>query len=137
MNGTDTDSREYPFDLGNTPIPSLVEVQNWLRVLLRGTTVETQQDVELVTTELLTNAYEHAAGPFGLRLVRPHGQELVRLEVDDGCPHLLPQSGWAAPNDRRGRGLLMVNGISSDWGMRIDTDRKTIWAEVPIVSLRA
>lgn len=136
MNGTGTDSPEYVFDLGNTPIPALVEVRNWLRELLPGITDEALQDVELVTTELLTNAYEHAAGPFGLRLARLYGQGLVRLEVDDGAPHLLPRSGRAAPNDRRGRGLLMVGAICGDWGMRLDADRKTVWAEVPIVSLR-
>jgi hypothetical protein len=136
MNGAETESPEYAFEFDATPIPPLAQVRSWLRGLLSGTSTETRQDVELVTTELLTNAYEHATGPFALRLVRPRGRPLVRLEVDDNCPHLLPRSGRAAPNDRRGRGLLMVKAISSNWGMLFNAGRKTVWAEIPIISGR-
>ena len=132
MNGASTESPEYAFEFGAAPIPPLAQVRSWLRGLLRGTSAETRQDVELVTTELLTNAYEHAEGPFALRLVRPSGQSMVRLEVDDTCPHLLPKSGRSAPGDRRGRGLLLVKAISSNWGMRLNAGHKTIWAEIPI-----
>jgi hypothetical protein len=134
MAGTGAESPEYVFDFAAAPFRPLAQVRSWLRDLLRGTSTETRQDVELVTTELLTNAYDHATGPFALRLVRPRGQALVRLEVEDTCPHLLPRSGRAAPEDHRGRGLLMVKAISSDWGTRISGGRKTIWAEIPIVS---
>lgn len=134
MNGARAESPEHAYEFDAAPIPPLAQVRSWLRGLLRGTSAETQQDVELVTTELLTNAYEHAAGPFALRLLRPRGRSLVRLEVDDTCPRLLPRSGRAAPSDRRGRGLLLVKAISSNWGVRFNPGRKTVWVEIPIVN---
>jgi anti-sigma regulatory factor (Ser/Thr protein kinase) len=130
---SDSENPEHCFDFGTTTTPPLAEVRNWLRGLLCSATAESRQDVELVTTELLTNAYEHAAGPFALRVMRPRGRSLVRLEVDDACPHLLPRSGRAASHDRRGRGMPMIEGVCSDWGVRLNTGRKTIWAEVPLV----
>ena len=134
MNGADAENPEYAFEFDTAPIPPLAQVRRWLRGLLPGASTETRQDVELVTTELLTNAYDHAEGPFALRLVCPRGRSLVRLEVDDACPHLLPMSGRAAPTDRRGRGMLLVTAVSSNWGMRLGTGRKTVWAEIPIIN---
>jgi anti-sigma regulatory factor (Ser/Thr protein kinase) len=133
MNGANTESAEFDFEFGTASTPPLAAARSWLRGLLWRLTAGTRQDVELVATELLTNAYEHATGPFGLRLLCPRGQPLVRLEVDDACPHLLPRSRGVAPNHRRGRGLLMVKAISSKWGLRLLADRKTIWAEIPII----
>jgi anti-sigma regulatory factor (Ser/Thr protein kinase) len=133
MNGTGTEGPEYAFEFDAAPIPPLARVRSWLGGVLSATSTETREDVELVTTELLSNAYEHAAGPFALRLARPRGKSLVRLEVDDTCPHLLPQSGRTALNEHRGRGLVIVKAISSDWGIRLRAGRKTIWVEIPII----
>ncbi|MEU4769804.1 hypothetical protein AB0H12_41955 [Actinosynnema sp. NPDC023794] len=56
-------------------------------------------------------------------------RDLVRIEVGDGSPSLLPVLGRLdAPE--HGRGLLMVNRLSVNRGHRRDDDRKTVWVEV-------
>ncbi len=133
MNGTSAEGVEHDFEFGTTVIPPLAQLRSWLRGLLRDVTDEACLDVELAATELLTNAYEHAAGPFELRLLRPRGRPMVRLEVDDACPHLLPQPRGDAPTDHRGRGLMMIKAVSRAWGVRLNSDRKTIWAEISVI----
>ncbi len=88
------------------------------------------QDSELVATELVTNAYLHAAGPRAYRLLLPPGRAVVRFEVDDASPHLLPRlRGGGGPG---GRGLLLIRAIGGRWGVLGATTRKTIWAELPL-----
>ena len=86
-------------------------------------------DVQVVAAQLVGNAYRHARAPRRLRMYRLADRGLVRIEVGDGSPSLLPVLGRLdAPE--HGRGLLMVNRLSVNWGHRRDDDRKTVWAEV-------
>jgi anti-sigma regulatory factor (Ser/Thr protein kinase) len=84
-------------------------------------------DVRLVASELATNAVAHAATPFVVTLQRFDGS--VRLIVDDGSVHH-PLVGVAEPMALNGRGLLLVQNLSSDWGVSGASDRgaKGVWA---------
>ncbi|MFJ6671191.1 ATP-binding protein [Actinosynnema sp. NPDC091369] len=86
-------------------------------------------DVQVVAAQLVGNAYRHALAPRRLRLHRPPGRDVVRVEVDDGSPSRLPVLGRLGALEH-GRGLLMVNRLAVDWGHHSDSDRKTVWAEV-------
>ncbi|PSL51554.1 hypothetical protein B0I31_12088 [Saccharothrix carnea] len=86
-------------------------------------------DVQVVAAQLVGNAYRHAGAPRRLRVYRLPDGDLVRIEVGDGSPSLLPILGRLATPER-GRGLLMVNRLSVNWGHRRDADRKAVWAEV-------
>lgn len=84
------------------------------------------EDVRLVTSELTTNAVQHARTPFSLTLTREGHSVLV--SVQDGSPGL---PSLAAPDSShpRGRGLAIVDRLSAGWGVDVATDRsKAVWA---------
>jgi anti-sigma regulatory factor (Ser/Thr protein kinase) len=87
-------------------------------------------DLELVCTELATNALEHAAGPRRMRIRRDRKAKAIRVEIDDASPDLLPAIGTSRVNEHRGRGLELVNALAH-WGVQRDQRSKTLWAVVP------
>jgi anti-sigma regulatory factor (Ser/Thr protein kinase) len=74
-------------------------------------------DAELLASELVANATEHASGtPVSLALHRrqvtvDHVAGIV-CEVSDGSP-LIPQPRAAGLNDERGRGLAIVAALAT------------------------
>lgn len=89
-------------------------------------------DILVVAGQLVGNAYRHARAPRRLRLDRSDDGEVVRVEVDDASPSRLPVLG-RLDTPAHGRGLLMVNRLSVNWGHRPRRDHKTVWAEVRLV----
>jgi anti-sigma regulatory factor (Ser/Thr protein kinase) len=83
-------------------------------------------DVELVASELATNAMQHAGTPFHLRLEA--FDDTLRLTVSDGSV-LRPVHLTAEPLDTSGRGLEIVSLLSRSWGYLEDGDGKSVWAE--------
>jgi anti-sigma regulatory factor (Ser/Thr protein kinase) len=82
-------------------------------------------DVQLVVSELSTNAIEHARTPFTVLL--EHGTDGLRLAVTDrSSSPLVPR----APDETtlRGRGLAIVDALAGSWGV-IDTaeGEKSVW----------
>ena len=74
------------------------------------------EDVEAVTSELVSNAIAHAAAPsFGLELLRLEDRQAVAVFVTDPCPHP-PVKRDPADDGERGRGLLVVEALSARWG---------------------
>ncbi|MDQ2588414.1 hypothetical protein CKY47_31565 [Saccharothrix yanglingensis] len=112
--------------------PPLAEVRTWTRAVLADLHQDVVEDAELVVTELVTNAYEHAHGPRALRLRRPFAQPVVRVEVDDTTPRTPPHPGTSSLGPFRGRGLLMIETISSRWGVETHESHKTVWADIPV-----
>jgi two-component sensor histidine kinase len=98
---------------------------------------DTSCTVALIVGELATNAVQHGQVPgrdFGLHLSRDEALTLIRIEVMDAAtgkhPPTTPHSPH--PEAESGRGLLLVDILSTRWG---STPRhpvgKTVWAEVP------
>jgi PAS domain S-box-containing protein len=78
----------------------------------------------LLVSELVTNAIRHAAGPHALVVtVREDG---VEVSVEDGDERR-PASRQAAATDEHGRGLVLVNALSDDWGVRPLPGGKATW----------
>lgn len=84
-------------------------------------------DVELVVSELVANAVEHAGGVRSIALTALNG--CVRVEVSDGDP-TPPTLRMADPTQPRGRGLQLVAAVSQDWGVRPADGGKVVWAEL-------
>jgi CheY-like chemotaxis protein len=84
-------------------------------------------EAELVVTELVTNAVQHAGSAISLRLAL--SDTALRVEVADegpGTPEPLPL-------DRRGRwrGLSYVSAIAQGWGVVPgEGTRKVVWARL-------
>jgi anti-sigma regulatory factor (Ser/Thr protein kinase) len=126
-------SAPHIYDFADTrELSSLAPLRAWVRARLAGLSREIVQDTELLATELVTNAFEHAAGPVALRLELRADRAVVRVEVEDGGPDLLPAQAAASPDSYRGRGLLLVDALSTGWGVEDKHGRKTVWAEVPM-----
>jgi hypothetical protein len=86
-----------------------------------------RDDVELLLTELITNVIIHARTEFEVR-VAPVGLG-VRVEVTDGSS-IMPVAGTLSTGALSGRGLMLVQSVSTRWGARQNTaGGKTVWFE--------
>ncbi len=83
---------------------------------------------ELVVSELVTNAIRHGAPPIQLRLIRDH---TLICEVTDASS-TAPQLKRSPALDEDGRGLVLVDGLTHNWGTRQAPSGKTIWCEQPL-----
>ncbi|MCH6161256.1 SpoIIE family protein phosphatase [Streptomyces marispadix] len=83
---------------------------------------------QLLTNELVTNAYRHARGEIGLQLAK--GGTLV-VEVSDQDERL-PHRAETTPECQWGRGLTLVDGLAQKWGARSITSGKVVWFELPL-----
>ncbi|KIF03031.1 histidine kinase [Streptomyces sp. RSD-27] len=82
--------------------------------------------VELILSELITNAIRYANEPIRVRLL--DDRNLI-CEISDGSstsPHLR----YAATTDEGGRGLFLVAQYAERWGTRYTQRGKVIWAEL-------
>ncbi|PYC72738.1 protein kinase [Streptomyces tateyamensis] len=85
-------------------------------------------EIELVVSELVTNAIRYGDGPIVLRLIR---DRYLTCEVSDSsstAPHLR----HARSTDEGGRGLYLVMRLTDRWGTRYGPRGKTIWAEAAV-----
>jgi anti-sigma regulatory factor (Ser/Thr protein kinase) len=83
-------------------------------------------DIQLVGTELATNALRHARTSFTVTL--SGCEDAVRLDVRDGSPKR-PRPRTAGPYDTGGRGLAIVGEVSHAWGVAAAADgTKSVWA---------
>lgn len=86
------------------------------------------ETAELLTTELVTNAIVHTASKSHLFIRAVKG--VVRVEVTDPDDRLpfMAAPGADAP---AGRGLVIVNGLASAWGVvPAAAGGKTVWFEL-------
>ncbi|MFF8403716.1 SpoIIE family protein phosphatase [Streptomyces sp. NPDC015684] len=84
--------------------------------------------MELVLSELITNAIRYGSDPVRVRLIR---DRTLICEVADGSstsPHLR----YAATTDEGGRGLFLVSQLTERWGTRYTPHGKVIWAELAL-----
>ena len=91
--------------------------------------VAIRDDAALVVTELVTNAITHGGSAFRLQLSRTAGA--FRIEVIDdgeGTPEPQPQDTEA----EGGRGIMLVDAMSSSWGVENVPRGKLVWAEIAI-----
>jgi serine phosphatase RsbU (regulator of sigma subunit)/anti-sigma regulatory factor (Ser/Thr protein kinase) len=84
--------------------------------------------VELLVSELVTNAVCHGAGDIGLRLIRA-GSLLCEVR-DDG--HELPILRRADVTAENGRGLQLVTALAERWGTQRTPTGKVVWFEQPL-----
>jgi anti-sigma regulatory factor (Ser/Thr protein kinase) len=86
------------------------------------------ETVELLTTELVTNAIVHAGSKSHLFIRAAKG--VVRVEITDPDDRL-PAMATPDTDAPGGRGLIIVNGLASAWGVEPTTKGgKTVWFEL-------
>ncbi|MFG2644511.1 SpoIIE family protein phosphatase [Streptomyces sp. NPDC048370] len=84
--------------------------------------------VELLVSELVTNALRYGEGEIRLRLLRD--RTLVCEVWDSGL--VQPRRRRARDTDEGGRGLQLVGLLSAAWGSRRTPRGKTVWFELPL-----
>jgi anti-sigma regulatory factor (Ser/Thr protein kinase) len=91
-------------------------------------------DVALVISELFSNALRHAAPLPGatIRVAWRIDPGSVQVSVSDGGGPTVPELGEPTQGATGGRGLRIVEKLSSRWGTSTGTDGTTVWAEVPV-----
>ncbi|HEX2851034.1 MAG TPA: ATP-binding protein [Acidimicrobiales bacterium] len=83
---------------------------------------------ELLTSEIVTNAVVHAAGPAEVGVDRVG--DAVRVEVVDAAS-ALPDLRHVAPDAASGRGLAIVDALATRWGVQPrGTSGKVVWFEL-------
>ncbi|GGX86822.1 SpoIIE family protein phosphatase [Streptomyces minutiscleroticus] len=81
--------------------------------------------LELVVSELVTNAVNHATGPIRLRLIRDRSLICEVSDASATAPHLK----HPRVTDEGGRGLFLISRFTERWGTRYTSEGKVIWTE--------
>ncbi|QTI87254.1 ATP-binding SpoIIE family protein phosphatase [Streptomyces sp. AgN23] len=112
-------------------------IRDTLRNLLRAWDLDTvADDLELLTSEVVTNALIHAHSEVDVRF-REYPDRL-RVEVRDSDPHPPIPVVFVGPDEpgnqeaESGRGLLIVDALASAWGSSPTGRGKTTWFELKI-----
>ncbi|MFC8565846.1 SpoIIE family protein phosphatase [Streptomyces sp. NPDC057245] len=96
------------------------------RALARWGMEDLTDSVELLVSEVVTNAVRYASRPVTLRLLRT---DVLRCEVGDDVPQL-PRLRQARATDEGGRGLYLVNRLARRWGATRLSTGKVVWFEL-------
>jgi hypothetical protein len=99
-------------------------VRSWLRDI--GGSVDAQA-IELLTTELATNAVVHAGTTFAVEVEA--SDSTVRIGVHDASHDLVRLLAPTAPATG-GRGLSIVASLAETWGCDLLPSGKTVWFEM-------
>lgn len=86
---------------------------------------ELADDAALITAELFSNALRHAPSP----------QYVLAVDWNDGKPRIemwdsgdrLPKKQNPEPDSETGRGLHLVQALSTSWGSRHAASAKCVW----------
>ncbi|MFJ2033297.1 ATP-binding protein [Streptosporangium sp. NPDC087985] len=83
-------------------------------------------DVELLVTELVTNAVRHSRAAV---ITISMNDDALRCEVQDTNTNL-PQVRHALDVDEGGRGLYLVEALAHSWGSHRTPTGKIVWFEM-------
>ena len=86
-------------------------------------------DVELVVSELVTNAVRAGSASVEVSLALENSRVAVRV-TDEAAGW--PEERNAGIHDTGGRGLTLVSAMSAAWGVRLTEAGKVVWAEIAL-----
>lgn len=88
---------------------------------------QTRDAIELMVSELSSNALTHAGS--GFEVIVETSDTSVRVEVRDDGPGL-PVMRFPDSNEPHGRGLQVVGLLSDEWGSTTEADGKRVWFRI-------
>jgi anti-sigma regulatory factor (Ser/Thr protein kinase) len=123
------DEPALDFDLDPEPSSSRAARARVHDALAKWDGGELVDPVELLVSELVTNAVVHVGADVRLRLERlPAG---VRVRVfDAGDDTLSARRRDVPPDSPSGRGLLIVDNVADRWGVERTASGKQVWFEL-------
>jgi anti-sigma regulatory factor (Ser/Thr protein kinase) len=104
---------------------SVRAAREFVRDCLQQTAVDVDSAV-LLTSELATNAIEHANSAYQIEV--RHLPDAIRVELSNDEPKMLP--AMTNPDEAGGRGLHLVDALASRWGTESRPDKKVVWFEL-------
>ncbi|MGH8981084.1 MAG: ATP-binding protein [Acidimicrobiales bacterium] len=120
--------------VGGAPVPVVVALEpdpgaartarEWVAATLDGWPVQSVETARLLVSELVTNAVLHARTGIALRH-RIDGSR-VRFEVADGRREGPMPKRYSADSPT-GRGLRLIDALSTEWGVTRSADGKVVW----------
>lgn len=111
--------------------PVVRKARRFVQDTIADWNVEVEQDsIQLITSELVTNSLRYAPSPIELEVSLFSNN--VRISVWDSSPRL-PVKLNVSPGALGGRGLEIVDVLSSSWGSTPKGLGKQVWAEVPLI----
>lgn len=99
--------------------------QEFVAQLLGGKRFDTIA-ARIVTSELVTNAVEHARTEATVTVWR--ADDHIRIEVSDADAGGALNLQRPPPESESGRGLLFVDELAREWGVELHHAGKTVWA---------
>jgi anti-sigma regulatory factor (Ser/Thr protein kinase) len=110
-------------------------VRMWFHSRLCGD--DSTDTAALLVTELVSNAVVHANGPSLWLTVDETTTDVLHVAVRDGSSQGIPRDSAQAPDVHRtgGRGLFMVDALSTRWGWEPLETGKRVWFELPCVTI--
>ena len=126
-------------DTVHEPVPtSPAQIRRGLRAVLAqwGVPAEVAEKALMVVEELVANAVDHARTPFRLTVDHVPGDESAGLEGDGPSLRIVVRDQCARPLDvrpfsahaSRGRGLHLIEALTSRWGWDQTSAGKAVWA---------
>jgi anti-sigma regulatory factor (Ser/Thr protein kinase) len=103
---------------------SVGETRRFVAEALTGAPPEVIELAELMVSELATNCVRHAGGAFDVAVSR--NADRIRIAVTDRAKGE-PVLRSPGPSDPTGRGLRIVEALSSEWGVEHARSGKTVW----------
>ncbi|MEU9859974.1 ATP-binding protein [Streptomyces sp. NPDC047971] len=88
------------------------------------------EDILLLVSEVVTNAYTHGGTPYELRIDRADGR--LWVQVSDTSPVRPRPHGPHLASRSSGHGLYLLERLSSAWGSRRRGEGKAVWFEVDL-----
>jgi anti-sigma regulatory factor (Ser/Thr protein kinase) len=125
---SDRTAWSHDINLDDQPI-SASQARSFVRRHLAGHGLaHLSDDVEVIVSELATNAIRHSQTPFTVSLQA--FERTLLLEVEDGSSAWRARVAPAHVLDTHGRGLAIVDLLCRDWGMApLPDGGKSVWAE--------
>jgi anti-sigma regulatory factor (Ser/Thr protein kinase) len=90
-------------------------------------------DLELVISEVVTNAIRHGLPGGAILLAVTPKPEFLCVQVTDEGPGLVPTPGAMASDEHGGYGLFIVERLSRRWGITREASRTRVWFEFDYV----
>lgn len=110
---------------------ALSAIRQRVREMIAGRSGLAVDDAVQVTDELVTNAYRHGLPPRTVRLTMLEGGRRLLIEVSDAST---TQPMLRSPDATGGLGLILIDRLTSSWGVRRHAGHKIVWAEVDLVN---
>ena len=113
-------------------VPTAVgEARRWVSTVASGRLAPEQEaNLQLVMSEVVTNALRHGAPGERIDLAVTPKEQFLCVQVYDDGPGLAPRPRALEPEDHGGFGLFFVEQLTRRWGMTRENRRTRVWFEL-------